>query len=145
MTIWTPTLDSGIAKYLALANAIEVAIETGTLKPDEKLPPQRRLADALKVTIGTVTRAYSEAERRDLVVAKVGSGTFVKAANKTDSTAYTMAHSVPGKIDMRAAFAPQGPQARMLSTAMSLMATDQGLPGRGGSGAAGRRGAGPGR
>ncbi|WP_448546542.1 aminotransferase-like domain-containing protein [Thalassotalea fusca] len=127
MTIWTPTLDSGTAKYLALANAIEAAIETGTLKPDEKLPPQRRLADALKVTVGTVTRAYSEAERRDLVVAKVGSGTFVKAANKTDSTAYTMAHSVPGKIDMRAAFAPQGPQARMLSNAMSLMATDQRL------------------
>jgi len=122
MTIWTPILDTTQAKYLALAQAIEIAIGNGELHCDEKLPPQRRLADALKVTIGTITRGYNEAERRGLVVAQVGSGTFVRGRDNVNSFAHDMSQNLAGQIDMRAAFAPEGPQTKMLSDAMVSMA-----------------------
>ncbi|MCW7556097.1 PLP-dependent aminotransferase family protein [Endozoicomonas gorgoniicola] len=75
---WQPSLSrfSG-PKYKALADAIEVAITEGRLNNGERLPTHRALADQLGVTIGTITRGYAEAERRRLVVARVGSGTFV--------------------------------------------------------------------
>jgi len=129
MTIWTPTLDSALPKYLALAQAIEEAINKGELKPEEKLPPQRRLADALKVTIGTISRAYSEAEQRGLVVAKTGSGTYVKPKNNVNAVVVAMAQDIIGKIDMQAAFAPEGPQIKMLSHAMASMAESEQLLG----------------
>lgn len=65
-------------KYLALAGAIADAITDGALTPGVKLPPMRNLAYDLGVTVGTVTRAYREAERRGLVEGEVGRGTFVK-------------------------------------------------------------------
>jgi DNA-binding transcriptional MocR family regulator len=122
MTIWTPIIDTTQAKYLALAQAIEDAINNGELQCDEKLPPQRRLADALKVTVGTITRGYSEAERRGLVVAQVGSGTYVRGKDNVNSFVNDMNQDLPGQIDMRAAFAPEGPQTKMLSNAMVSMA-----------------------
>jgi len=77
--LWQPDLSalSG-PRYLALADAIGLAIDQGELPPGTRLPPQRLLADALGVTVGTVTRGYAEAERRGLVSARVGSGTYVK-------------------------------------------------------------------
>ena len=66
------------AKYKRLANALEVGIREGRIDAGMKLPPHRRLADRLGVTIGTVSRAYAELERLGLVVARVGDGTFVR-------------------------------------------------------------------
>lgn len=123
MTIWTPVLDNTQVKYIALAQAIEDAIESGELKANEKLPPQRRLADALGVTIGTITRAYREAERRNLVVAQVGSGTYVRAKEPINAFAHEMNQDIEGTIDMRAAFAPDGPQTKMIAEAMFSMAS----------------------
>lgn len=79
MTIWLPHLPPTGTRYRALADAIGEAIADGVLREGQRLPPQRRLADALDVTVGTVTRAYAEAERRGLVEARVGSGTYVRS------------------------------------------------------------------
>ncbi|WP_423822381.1 PLP-dependent aminotransferase family protein [Salinisphaera sp. SPP-AMP-43] len=78
MTIWVPALRGEGARYRQIAEAIGEAIESGELAVAARLPPQRRLAEALGVTVGTVTRAYSEAERQGLVEARVGSGTYVR-------------------------------------------------------------------
>ncbi|KAE8439263.1 PLP-dependent aminotransferase family protein [Vreelandella piezotolerans] len=79
MTIWVPSIEHMTGpRYRAIAQAIGDAIARGGLAPGEKLPPQRRLADALGVTVGTVTRGYAEAEHRGWVSARVGSGTYVK-------------------------------------------------------------------
>ncbi len=64
-------------RYLAIADAIDDAVRRGQLGTGEKLPPQRALARRLGITVGTVTRAYAEAERRGLVAGQVGRGTFV--------------------------------------------------------------------
>ncbi|NNC24172.1 PLP-dependent aminotransferase family protein [Salinisphaera sp. USBA-960] len=78
MTIWVPKLRGVGPRYRELADAIASAIERGELASGVKLPPQRRLADALGVTVGTVTRAYREVETQGFVDARVGSGTYVR-------------------------------------------------------------------
>ena len=67
MTIWIPTLPGQGPRYRELADAIAAATASGELPTGTKLPPQRRLADALGVTVGTVTRAYALAEQRGIV------------------------------------------------------------------------------
>lgn len=78
MTNWLPDLSiHNGPKYEALLNAIAEAVQTGTLPPGERLPPQRELAWKLGVTTGTVGRAYAMAEQRRLVSGQVGRGTYV--------------------------------------------------------------------
>ncbi|KQT60562.1 MULTISPECIES: PLP-dependent aminotransferase family protein [unclassified Aureimonas] len=78
MTSWFPTPSEGPGPfYRRLADAIEQAIGDGTLPPDSKLPPQRDLAFDLKVTIGTIGRAYAMLRERGLVAGEVGRGTYV--------------------------------------------------------------------
>ena len=76
---WKPELiEAGKPKYLALADALEGDIASGRLRSGERLPPQRELAADLGVTIATITRAIGEAHRRGLVLARAGSGTFIR-------------------------------------------------------------------
>lgn len=77
---WSPDLSKFDGpKYRAIADALAADIKTGALVAGTRLPPQRELAWALGVTLGTVTRGYQEAERRGLVGGEVGRGTFVRA------------------------------------------------------------------
>ena len=77
---WTPRIEARDGPiYLAVAEAIGVAVATGELRAGERLPTHRALADALGVDLTTVTRAYAEARRRGLVEATTGRGTFVRA------------------------------------------------------------------
>ena len=78
MTIWRPDIN-GLPgpRYKAIADCLAVDVDAGRLQPDERLPTHRDLADHLGLTVGTITRAYAEAERRGLVRGEVGRGTFV--------------------------------------------------------------------
>jgi len=67
-----------VAKYLAIADSIALAVENGRIKPGTRLPTHRSLATKENVTVGTVSRAYEELYRRGLVVGEVGRGTFVR-------------------------------------------------------------------
>ncbi|MCA1584465.1 MAG: PLP-dependent aminotransferase family protein [Acidobacteria bacterium] len=75
---WTPRLRGAQPVYLALATSIADDIQAGRLAPGDRLPPQRDLADALGVTVTTVTRGYAEAARRGLVSGEVGRGTYIR-------------------------------------------------------------------
>lgn len=78
--MWIPNLTHRTGpRYLAIADALEQDIQDGTLAVGAKLPPQRDLAYQLQVTVGTISRAYAEAERRNLVHAEIGRGTFVRS------------------------------------------------------------------
>jgi len=78
--MWLPDLQgSTLPTYLALVEAIALAIGKGELKPGERLPPQRRLAWSLGINPSTVMQAYREAARRHLVSGEVGRGTYVLA------------------------------------------------------------------
>ncbi|MBK1697161.1 PLP-dependent aminotransferase family protein [Rhodovibrio salinarum] len=115
---WTPDLTarSG-ARYRAIADALAADIDAGRLPEGTRLPTHRALAQALEVTVGTVTRAYTEAERRGLVEATVGRGTFVRPHKAT--TADWMRPGSPPRNDPHSALSledcgaenvePQGP------------------------------------
>jgi DNA-binding transcriptional MocR family regulator len=78
MTIYIPeTKDRTGPKYKVIADAIADDIHEGRLAPGTKLPTHRDLAYHLGVTVGTITRAYSELQRRGVAGGRVGSGTFV--------------------------------------------------------------------
>lgn len=72
--------------YLSLAKMLEEDIKNGLLAPGIKLPPQRELADYLDVNFTTITRAYSLCERKGLIYAITGSGTFVSPNAKLPIT-----------------------------------------------------------
>lgn len=82
MNTWTPNITEHPGpKYKAIADQILSDIRAGGLEPGERMPTHRDLAYRLGVTVGTVTRAYSEAERRGLVAGEVGRGTYVRDPN----------------------------------------------------------------
>src|SRR3979490_3079372 len=64
-------------EYLKLADTIAAEIADGTLKPGDRLPPQRSFAYERKIAVSTASRVYAELLRRGLVVGEVGRGTFI--------------------------------------------------------------------
>ena len=78
-TSWLPEFrETGQPKYIDLAIAIGEDIAAGRLMPGERLPPQRKVAQAMGVDVSLISRAYAEASRRGFVESHVGRGTFVK-------------------------------------------------------------------
>lgn len=79
MTSWTPEIAQQRGpRYLRIADSLASAVSNGNLKPGDRLPTHRDLAWKLGVTVGTITRAYAEAERRGLISGEVGRGTFIR-------------------------------------------------------------------
>ncbi|MTI09613.1 aminotransferase-like domain-containing protein [Curvivirga aplysinae] len=84
---WAPDLNQFKGpKYKAIADAMAADILNGKLSAGDKLPPHRELSWHLGVTVGTITRAYQEAERQGLVLGEVGRGTFITGETKSSST-----------------------------------------------------------
>jgi len=78
--IWLPRLAlHGGPRFLQIADALQAAVLDGSLKPGERLPPQRLLAAQLDVDLTTITRAYDEARRRNLLEGRGARGTYVAA------------------------------------------------------------------
>ncbi len=76
--MWIPDLPTdGTPLFQQILAALERAIRDGGLKAGERLPPQRTLARTLGVSVGTITRAYEEADRRGLTLGHVGRGTYI--------------------------------------------------------------------
>jgi DNA-binding transcriptional MocR family regulator len=107
MTLWTPTLDRSKPLYLAIADAMTQDVESGTLAKGDRLPPQRDLAWKLGVTLGTVTRAYKEAEQRGLLTGEVGRGSYIRqvqavtalpALSEDQQSFIDLTHAVPPPV-----------------------------------------------
>ena len=62
---WSPKLGGeGAPAYIAILDSLRSDIASGQLLPGDRLPTHRRLAELLGVAVGTITRAYREAERQ---------------------------------------------------------------------------------
>ncbi|CDZ30835.1 PLP-dependent aminotransferase family protein [Neorhizobium galegae] len=99
---WQPRqLASEGPRYLALVYALEQDISDGHLSDGDRLPPHRELAQRLSLSVGTVAKAYQEAEQRGIISGRVGQGTFVRrrAMSRPDGAAprepVNMALNVP--------------------------------------------------
>lgn len=67
------------ALYEALSRRIAGLIREGVLPADARLPAERRLADVLNISRGTVMAAYEQLRERGLVQTRHGSGTVVRS------------------------------------------------------------------
>ncbi len=98
---WTPQIEAGEQPlYVVITNSISEDIASGRLKDNDKLPTQRELADRIGVAIGTITRAYSEAERRGLIRGEGRRGTYVGKSRTGRSILSAMAKLSPEGIDL---------------------------------------------
>ena len=65
-----------------ITTSLKKAIQGGLYAYNERLPPERELAEAFNAARGTVRRALDELEAMGLVARRVGRGTFVKFAGQ---------------------------------------------------------------
>lgn len=77
---WRPKIDkTKTPLYLTICNALEKDIKNGVLLPNDKLPPQRELADFLDVNLSTITRAFKLCETKGLISGRTGKGTYISS------------------------------------------------------------------
>jgi GntR family transcriptional regulator len=69
--------SSGIALYEQIVEQLRTAILSGELKPGDPLPSLRKLAQQLRVSLITTTRAYNDLAAAGLLVNVQGKGSFV--------------------------------------------------------------------
>jgi DNA-binding transcriptional MocR family regulator len=113
---WRPDLsDAGDPAYAQIAEAISADVARGVLAAGARLPTQRALAERLGIGVGTVTRAYAEAEGRGLIEAVVGRGSFV--ARRPSSQA-----DGDGAIDLSRNVAPLDPARAAVRGAVAAVA-----------------------
>lgn len=75
---WIPILkETGKPVYIRIADAIADDVLSGRLEIGEQLPPMRQLSKDLSLNYATISRAFSEAQRRGLIYSRVGQGSFV--------------------------------------------------------------------
>jgi len=111
MSLWRPRIvESARMKYLGLVEALEADVRSGRVRPGDRLPPHRAIAEALNVDLTTVTRAFNEARRRGLVEAKAGRGSFIREGFEASASAAAV-------IDLSMNAPPQ-PQAADLQRAI---------------------------
>lgn len=103
--------QEGGAKYKVLAQRIEAEIASGSLKVGQKMPTVRDLAWDLKITPGTVARAYQWLTDRGVLHARVGSGTFVTDKSAQSGPQETLMEESAAQddsvLDLRAPLLPE--------------------------------------
>lgn len=70
--------ETGKPKFQLMVERLEAAVADGQWRPGDRLPSNRELAGLFGITIGTVSKAMSEAVRRGIVETRVGSGTYIR-------------------------------------------------------------------
>lgn len=125
MTTWQPSLEGRAGpRYVAIADALAADMAAGCFDAGERLPTHRDLAWRLGVTVGTVSRAYAEAERRGLVSGEVGRGTYVRAALPREAQVMTApGQTAPNFIDLNFNFPPSGGEEQALRATLNALAT----------------------
>ncbi|HVJ51201.1 MAG TPA: PLP-dependent aminotransferase family protein [Aliidongia sp.] len=129
MTIWQPDLANIPGpRYRAIAEALAADLRDGRLRPGDRLPTHRDLAWRLKVTVGTVSRAYAEAERRGLIDGEVGRGTFIREPAPPISAALPAgAAREASVINMAIAQPMPGEEAELLAATLSEISASPGI------------------
>jgi GntR family transcriptional regulator/MocR family aminotransferase len=76
--------EGGQPVFLQIARAVSDAVRVGRLRPGQRLPGSRRMAEALGVHRNTVLAAYAELTAEGWIDAAHGRGTFVSLAIPDD-------------------------------------------------------------
>jgi len=122
---WRPLLPAdGGPRYLAFVQALENDVQAGILKPGTRLLPQRDMAQLLGLSVGTVSRAYAEAEARGLISGEVGRGTFVQRRRLPASAAGIS----PNTINLALNVPPSTGEDELTASVLSEILADGALP-----------------
>lgn len=130
MTIWLPSLQTRRGtRAQALVDALRSDIDAGLLRPGDRLPPQRDLAERLGLSPHTVMRAYAEAIRRGYVRGEVGRGTYVRARDERESEIDEAELSRPeeGPVDFSRNLPFPGEAGQALATTLADLVRDGNL------------------
>lgn len=101
MTNWPPKPDElKRPAYRSLIQTIESAIQSGTLKPGDRLPTQRKLAFDLNLSVQTVSRAYDKLIEAGKIVGEVGRGTFVRSSHEDVTMPFVTRKAARNLLDM---------------------------------------------
>src|ERR1700674_661344 len=92
--------DMDIPIYRQIALAVEEAVVSRRVAPGTRLPPQRHLAQALGINLTTISRAYTELQKRGIVTSGVGRGTFVRGAGPDFEPVQAQSYHDPLLIDL---------------------------------------------
>jgi DNA-binding transcriptional MocR family regulator len=122
---WCPLLPAtGGPRYLAFVEALENDVQAGILKPGTRLLPQRDMAQMLGLSVGTVSRAYAEAEARGLISGEVGRGTFVQR-RRPPTSAQGTGHNT---INLALNVPPSTGEDELVASVLSEILADGALP-----------------
>ncbi|WP_241562738.1 PLP-dependent aminotransferase family protein [Streptomyces hoynatensis] len=105
--------------FRRLADRLAAEIADGTLRPGERLPPQRRFARREGIAPSTASRVYAELIRRGLAVGEVGRGTFVRATAPAPEPA--LAEPGGARVDLELNFPVLPGQAQTLAAGLQRL------------------------
>ncbi len=124
-TIWSPNLQTHPGPiYKALEAAIRAGVADGDLAVGTRLPPVRDLAWQLKVTPGTVARAYKALVDGGILSSAVGRGTFVAGEARARATPFLAEPLPDGVVNLRSSLVPDVGQSAMFHAAFGQIAQD---------------------
>lgn len=115
---------TSLPKYQVIADELAQHILNGQLPTGERLPPQRKLAERLDVTAGTVSRAYAILEQRGLATARIGDGTYVRSPEQTTPLPDSALAGQSAPVDMAHNVAIPTEDAQALAEALQHITTD---------------------
>jgi DNA-binding transcriptional MocR family regulator len=118
---WEPAdLSLEGPRYRALVQALAHDIESGRVLDGQRLPTHRDLAIKSGLSVGTVTKAYQEAEKLGLIVSRVGQGTFVR---KPRAMA-TPLEPVSGMLNLAVNVPQVGDEAQLIGRMLAELASN---------------------
>lgn len=79
----TLNMKDGRPLYEQVVDGIKEQVLRGMLKPGDQIPSIRQLAGMLTITPNTVSKAYQELERQNVIETVRGKGTFVAQVQET--------------------------------------------------------------
>lgn len=93
-------LDAGDSRPPSeqLRHRVQQGRTDGTLPPGTRLPPVRRLAEALGLAAGTVAKAYRDLEAAGVIETRGRQGSFVRAADRTEDLAVQAARRYAAEV-----------------------------------------------
>ena len=90
MENWGPELfqldkESSVPIYVQIVDRVQALVTVGTLKPGDKLPSIRSVAQHLRVDYNTVAKAYTELDRANMINTARGVGTHVTGVGSEET------------------------------------------------------------
>lgn len=104
---WKPKIkEQDTPTYIAIIESLRTDIASCRLLPGDRLPTHRELAGYLGVAVGTITKAYREAERQELIYGDGRRGTFVGSPPEHREQKSGGPSDKSGMIDLSSFFPP---------------------------------------